>query len=328
MADIVGKGGDLSKTFDLVGTPGTQIVNLAHVVATKDEAAAGAAATRASDSASGVGSGAIGGKVKALSTVDACPSVSSANQGRPVGVARQMGHNRGMSDSELTATIAPIATTAPVLYRKSRAKPKSEHKKGGAPVQKAQKDPNALKRRLGRPNVLTDDRKATVIGLIASGNFMSTAADYVGISIDVIDEALRQGRSAKSGPDHQFSLDVAKAHAKWTAGLVTATTKAARRSPEIALKMLSRRAKGWSDRPDVTVQHAGAVGSFDAAPKMAIAVRSDPASNAAFLELLGKLSESGAFDPGGALSDRPRDSGATNGVDELGALNLPPHRAR
>ncbi|GAC1401681.1 MAG: hypothetical protein NVSMB64_00260 [Candidatus Velthaea sp.] len=211
-----------------------------------------------------------------------------------------------MSDSELTAKIAPIAT-APVWQRKSRAKPKSEHKKRGARVRKSRKISNSPKRRVGRPNVLTDERKATIASLIASGNFMSTAADYVGISIDVIDETLRRGRSAKSGPDHQFSLDVAKAHAKWTAGLVTATTKAARRSPEIALKMLSRRAKGWSDRPDVTVQHAGAVGSFDAAPKMAIAVRSDPASNAAFLELLGKLSKSGAFDPGGALSDHTRN---------------------
>ena len=82
------------------------------------------------------------------------------------------------------------------------------------------------------------------------------------------------------------------------------------------LKMLSRRAKGWSDRPDVTVQHAGAIGSFAAAPKMAIAVRADPASNAAFLELFGKLTDSGAVDPGDALSDCPRDSGAAHGVDE------------
>lgn len=228
-----------------------------------------------------------------------------------------------MSDLEFTAPIA-LAAAAP-HHRKSRAKPKSEQKKLGAAIRKPPKDPNALKRRLGRPNVLTDDRKATIIGLIASGNFMSTAADYVGISIDVIDETLRRGRSAKSGPDHQFSLDVARAHAKWTAGLVAATTKAARRSPEIALKMLSRRGKGWSERPDVTVQHAGAVGSFDAAPKMAIAVRSDPASNAAFLELLGKLSESGAFDPGGALSDLPRESGAPRGAD---SLNLPRHLGR
>ena len=194
--------------------------------------------------------------------------------------------------------------------------PKSEHKKCGAPVRRLPKDPNALKRRHGRLNVLTDDRKATIISLMAFGNFMSTAADYVGKSIDAIDETVRRGRSGKSGPDHQFSPDVAKAHAKWTAGLVTATTKAARRSPEIALKMLSRRAKGWSDRPDVTVQHAGAIGSFAAAPKMAIAVRADPASNAAFLELFGKLSDSGAVDPGDALSDRPRDSGAAHGVDE------------
>lgn len=145
------------------------------------------------------------------------------------------------------AAITPTAT-APVWYRKSRAMPKFEHKKCGAPVRRLPKDPNALKRRHGRLNVLTDDRKATIISLMAFGNFMSTAADYVGISIDVIDETIRRGRSGKFGPDHQFSPDAAKAHAKWTAGLVTATTKAARRSPEIALKMLSRRAKGWSDR--------------------------------------------------------------------------------
>ena len=138
--------------------------------------------------------------------------------------------------------------------------PKSEHKKCGAPVRRLPKDPNALKRRHRRLTLLTDDRKATIISLMAFRNLMSTAADYVGISIDVIDETVRRGRSGKSGPDHQFSPDVAKAHAKWTAGLVTATTKAARRSPEIALKMLSRRAKGlersagrycaarWSDR--------------------------------------------------------------------------------
>ena len=49
----------------------------------------------------------------------------------------------------------------------------------------------------------------------------------------------------------------------------------------------------------MTVQHTGAIGSSDVAPGISEAVRSDPASNAAFLEFLGKLAESGAFDPGG-----------------------------
>ncbi|GAC1401635.1 MAG: hypothetical protein NVSMB64_00060 [Candidatus Velthaea sp.] len=110
-----------------------------------------------------------------------------------------------MSDPEATATITPIAATAPIWHRKSRAKPKAEHKKRGAPVRKPPADPTAPKRRPGRPNALTDGRKVTIVSLIASGNYMSTAADYVGISIDVVDEALRRGRSAKSGPDHQLA---------------------------------------------------------------------------------------------------------------------------
>ncbi|GAC1312277.1 MAG: hypothetical protein NVSMB19_26590 [Vulcanimicrobiaceae bacterium] len=160
--------------------------------------------------------------------------------------------------------------------------------------------------------MLTPERKAIIVGLISSGNYMATAADYVGISVDVVDEALRRGRSAHSGPDFDFRVDVAKAHALWTAGLVAATTHAASRNPEIALKMLSRRAKGWSERDVVAVQHSGAVGSFDAAPAMAQAVRMDSASNVAFHEFLARLSDAGAFEPGGSSDDRePRHVQAT-----------------
>ena len=130
------------------------------------------------------------------------------------------------------APIAPTVTPA-VRYRKSRARPKSEHKKRGAPVCKLPKSSKDLKRRLGRANVLTDDLRAMIVSLIASGNFMSTAADYVGISIEVINETLRSGRSAESGPDHRFYQDVAKAHANWTATLVRVIMKAAQRSPKI-----------------------------------------------------------------------------------------------
>ena len=151
-----------------------------------------------------------------------------------------------------------------------------------------------------------------IVTLITSGNYMTTAADYVGVSMTAIEEALRRGKVAHSGPDSDFKWAVAKAHASWTADLVAATTHAAVRNPEIALKMLSRRAKGWSERPAVTVQHTGAIGSSDVAPGISEAVRSDPASNAAFLEFLGKLSESGAFDPGGPLSVGSRESGDSN----------------
>jgi len=207
-----------------------------------------------------------------------------------------------MSDPELDAQTAPTSETAPKWHRKSRAKAPADRKKAGRPVTKPPKDPNAPKRKIGRPPMLTDERKKVIIGLIASGNYMATSADYVGVSVDVVDDALRRGRSAFSGPDFDFRVAVNKAHALWTAGLVAATTQAASRNPTIALQMLSRRAKGWSDKPEVTIQHTGAIGSFDVTPSMGEAVRSDPASNAAFLELLGKLSESGAFDPGGPLS--------------------------
>ncbi|GAC1401631.1 MAG: hypothetical protein NVSMB64_00050 [Candidatus Velthaea sp.] len=121
---------------------------------------------------------------------------------------------------------------------------------------------------------------------------------------------------------------MARAHALWTADLVTATTNAALRNPEIALKMLSRRAKGWSERPNMTLQHTGVVGSYEAAPTMAQAVKSNPASNAAFLELLSKLSKSGAFNPGGPLSSagplefgEPRDACKSRALQTAVALD-------
>ena len=216
-----------------------------------------------------------------------------------------------MPDLELPASTTPIAATTSLWRRKSRAKPKSEHKKRGAPVRKPRLDLSAPKPKIGRPPVLTDERKKTIVALILTGNYMTTAADYVGVSMTAIEEALKRGRAAHSGPDSDFAWAVGKAHASWTADLVASTTNAALRNPEIALKMLSRRAKGWSNRPEVDVQHTGAIGSFDVAPRMGEAVRMDSASNVAFHEFLARLSDAGAFDPGGPLSVAgPRESGA------------------
>ena len=202
-----------------------------------------------------------------------------------------------MPDPELPAQTAPIAATAPKWKRKSRAKPKADHGKTGRPLKPGPRD------KRGRPTVLTPARKLMIIERIAAGNFMTTAAAFAEVSLDAVNDCLKRGRAAHSGPDREFTVAVAKAHANWTDSLVEASSRLALADPKIALAMLARRTPEWGERDrDLTVKHTGAVGSFDVAPAMGEAVRSDPASNAAFLELLGKLSESGAFEPGGPLS--------------------------
>lgn len=200
-----------------------------------------------------------------------------------------------MSDLEFPAEL-PQTAAKRLWKRKSRAKPKADHAKNGRPLKPGPRD------KRGRPTVLTPARKESIIALISVGNFMVTAAAFAEVSLDAVNDCLKRGRSAHSGPDHEFAVAIEKAHATWTGQLVRATTQAALKNPTVALAMLARRNREWSERPEVTIQHTGAIGSFDVTPSMGEAVRSDPASNAAFLELLGKLSESGAFDPGGPLS--------------------------
>ena len=166
--------------------------------------------------------------------------------------------------------------------RKSRAKPKAEHKPNGRPR-----------------TALTNDRKATIVSLIRGGNFMTTAAAFAGLSVDTVNDALKEGRASYTGPNREFVVAVDKAHAEWVASLVAATTAAAHTHPEIALKMLARRSKEWSDR-DFTLKSSAEVVT-DVRPLIAEDIQMDSATNAAYLEYLARLSESGAFDPGGPL---------------------------
>ena len=106
--------------------------------------------------------------------------------------------------------------------RKSRAKPKAEHKPNGRPR-----------------TALTNERKAIIVNLIGKGNFMTTAAAFAGLSVDTVNNALKEGRASCSGPNREFVVAVDKAHAEWVASLVAATTAAAHNHPDIALKMLA-----------------------------------------------------------------------------------------
>ena len=186
--------------------------------------------------------------------------------------------------------------------RKSRATPKADHKKTGRP----RKD-DGPRDRAGRPTVLTAARKVTIIRLVAAGNFISTAAAFAEVSHDAVEAAIKRGRLARSGPDREFTVALDKAHAEWTAQLVDATTQAALKSPDVALRMLNRRSKDWTDR-ELVVKHTGAVGTFDTEPDFGKAVRSDPVATAIFLDLLARLSDLGFFEP--VASSEDRDQGA------------------
>ena len=77
---------------------------------------------------------------------------------------------------------------------------------------------------------------------------------------------------------------------------------AAHNHPEIVLKMLAHRSKEWSDR-DFTLKYSTEV-AHDVRPVIAEDIHMNSATNAAYLEYLARLSESGAFDPGGPLDTR------------------------
>ena len=85
---------------------------------------------------------------------------------------------------------------------------------------------------------------------------------------------------------------------------------AAHNHPEIALKMLARRSKEWSDR-DFTLKSSTKVVP-DVRPVIAEDIHMDSATNAAYLEYLARLSESDAFDPGGPLDTRTSGNAPDN----------------
>jgi transposase-like protein len=66
-------------------------------------------------------------------------------------------------------------------------------------------------RKIGRPTKLTLDIEARIVQAISAGNYMETAAAYVGISKVTLYKWMRDGARAKSGKKKNFVNAVEKA---------------------------------------------------------------------------------------------------------------------
>jgi hypothetical protein len=81
--------------------------------------------------------------------------------------------------------------------------------------------------RRGRPTKLTPAITEAVANLIRSGNFISTAADFIGVDRSSIFGWLKRGKNDDRGLYRDFFDAVRHAEARWTASLVASATLAA-----------------------------------------------------------------------------------------------------
>lgn len=66
-------------------------------------------------------------------------------------------------------------------------------------------------KKIGRPSKLTPDIQARIVSAIRAGNYIETAAAYVGISKTTLYKWMRDGARAKSGKKKEFMYAVEKA---------------------------------------------------------------------------------------------------------------------
>ena len=77
----------------------------------------------------------------------------------------------------------------------------------------AENDGNGNGKRNGRPCKLTPELEATILGALAEGNYIETAAALAGVCSKTVYDWLREGARAKSGKKHDFLQAVEKAQA-------------------------------------------------------------------------------------------------------------------
>lgn len=71
----------------------------------------------------------------------------------------------------------------------------------------------AKRKRVGRPSKLTADTQNELVKLIKAGNYLETAAAYVGLHPDTVREWLRRGRREAKGKHREFSVVIQRAEA-------------------------------------------------------------------------------------------------------------------
>lgn len=115
-----------------------------------------------------------------------------------------------------------------------------------------------MARQSGRPSIVDDTpdtnrRRKKFLALVKSGASVNAAADAAQLGRSSVFRALQRGRKATRGPYREFyqAVQVALAHSR--VGLEVYVHRAAKRSPELALKILIRRyPEEWN--PEVMVR--------------------------------------------------------------------------
>lgn len=107
----------------------------------------------------------------------------------------------------------------------------------------------------GRPTKLTPELQTQVVQAIAAGNYMETAAQYVGVNKVSLYAWLKRGNRQKKGPYREFLNAVKKALAQAEIRDVAIISTAAMTQWQAAAWRLERKTPGkWGRRDEVKLR--------------------------------------------------------------------------